>query len=194
LASTINIDAYSDALVVLGTAGIVVPLVRRWGVNPVLSYIGAGALVGPLGLGSFVRSFPLLHWFTVTDAKNVSGIAELGVVFLLFRIGLEISLPRLMTMRRLVFGLGSLQILLTMALIAGVAAMANQPPSVAMILGASLSLSSTAIVLDLLSSQGRASPRVPAGRVSRYSSPRISPWFRSCYSSPSLESVPAPRS
>ena len=44
--------AYSDALVVLGTAGVVVPLVRRWGLNPVLGYLGAGALLGPLGLGS----------------------------------------------------------------------------------------------------------------------------------------------
>ena len=58
VASTINIDAYSDALVVLGTAGIVVPIVRRWGLNPILGYLGAGAILGPLGLGRLPNRFP----------------------------------------------------------------------------------------------------------------------------------------
>jgi CPA2 family monovalent cation:H+ antiporter-2 len=85
----VNIDAYSDALVVLGTAGVVVPVARRLGITPVLAYLGAGALVGPFGLGSLIKSAPILHWFTVVDAKNVEGFAELGIVFLLFLIGLE---------------------------------------------------------------------------------------------------------
>ncbi len=125
MASTINVAAYSDALVVLGTAGIVVPIVSRLGFSPVLGYLGAGALLGPLGLGSLIGSFPSLYWFTVGDAKDVAGIAELGVVFLLFLIGLELSLQRLLTMRRLVFGLGGLQVLVTTALLAGVAAYAG---------------------------------------------------------------------
>ena len=70
MTTTININAYSDALVVLGTAGVVVPIVRRWGINPVLGYLGAGAILGPLGLGSLVQSLPFLYWFTVTDAQN----------------------------------------------------------------------------------------------------------------------------
>ena len=82
MAAPINIEAYSDALVVLATAGIVVPLVRRWGFSSILGYLGAGAVLGPLGLGSFKDAVPLLYWFTVVDAKNVAGIAELGVVFL----------------------------------------------------------------------------------------------------------------
>ncbi len=155
MASTINVAAYSDALVVLGTAGIVVPIVSRLGFSPVLGYLGAGALLGPLGLGSLIGSFPVLFWFTVGDAKDVAGIAELGVVFLLFLIGLELSLQRLLTMRRLVFGLGGLQVLVTTALLAGIAAYAGGNLSEAIILGASLSLSSTAIVLELLSNQGR---------------------------------------
>ena len=113
MASSINIPAYSDALVVLGTAGIVVPLVHRLGISPVLGYLGAGALLGPLGLGSFIDQLPLLYWVTVVDAKNVAGIADLGVVFLLFLIGLELSYERLMAMRRLVFGLGGLQVVLS---------------------------------------------------------------------------------
>ena len=82
--STSHTAAYSDALVVLGTAGVVIPLVRRWGLSPVLGYLGAGALLGPLGLGSLTGAVPGLFWVTITDAQNVAGIAELGVVFLLF--------------------------------------------------------------------------------------------------------------
>ncbi len=162
--STINVAAYSDALVVLGTAGVVVPMVRRWGLSPVLGYLGAGALLGPHGLGSFDKTYPALFWFTVSDTENVSGIAALGVVFLLFLIGLELSLPRLVAMRRLVFGLGGLQVILTTALLAGVASFLGQKPTQALILAACLSLSSTAIVLELLSNQGRLTSSV--GRAS----------------------------
>jgi len=69
--TSISVDAYSDALVVLGTAGIVVPLVRRFGLSPVLGYLGAGAALGPLGIGSFMDKAPWLYWFTVVDPKNV---------------------------------------------------------------------------------------------------------------------------
>jgi CPA2 family monovalent cation:H+ antiporter-2 len=164
VASTINVAAYSDALVVLGTAGIVVPILSRLGFSPVLGYLAAGALLGPLGLGSLIESFPALFWFTVSDARDVAGIAELGVVFLLFLIGLEMSLHRLMTMRRLVFGLGGLQVLITTVLLAALAVYFGKTPSEAIILGASLSLSSTAIVLELLSKQERLKTNV--GRTS----------------------------
>jgi len=162
--STEHIAAYSDALVLLGTAGVVVPLVRRWGISPVLGYLGAGAVLGPLGLGSLTGSVPALFWVTVTDAANVAGIAELGVVFLLFLIGLELSFSRLSAMRRLVLGLGGLQVLLTSAVIAGVALVLSHSPSESIVLGASLSLSSTAIVLELLSTQERLTTSV--GRAS----------------------------
>ena len=150
-----NIEVYSDALVVLGTAGIVVPMVCRFGLSPVLGYLAAGALLGPLGLGSLIKAFPFLYWVTVVDAKNVAGIAELGVVFLLFLIGMELSYERLKAMRRLVFGLGSLQIVVTAAVIGGIAALVGNSPAVSIIVGACLALSSTAIVIELLSNQGR---------------------------------------
>lgn len=162
--SPINIDSYSDALVLLGTAGIVVPLIRRWGLNPILGYLGAGAVLGPLGLGSLTKSFPFLYWFTITDAQSVSAIAELGVVFLLFLIGLELSFKRLLTMRRLVFGLGGLQVLLTASLLSTITAALGQSTAVAIIVGTSLALSSTAIVLEILSDQGRLNTN--AGRAS----------------------------
>ncbi|MDO8401556.1 MAG: cation:proton antiporter [Bradyrhizobium sp.] len=164
MAAPINIDVYSDALVVLGTAGIVIPLVRRFGFSPVLGYLAAGAILGPLGLGSLIKQFPLLYWVTVVDARNVAGIAELGVVFLLFIIGMELSFERLKTMRRLVFGLGSLQIIFSAAVIGAIASLFGNPPTVSIILGACLALSSTAIVIEVLSNHGRLAST--AGRTS----------------------------
>ncbi len=164
MAATINIPVYSDALVVLGTAGVVVPLVRYLGLNPVLGYLGAGALLGPLGLGSFIDKLPFLYWFTVVDAKNVSGIAELGVVFLLFLIGLELSYDRLLSMRRLVFGLGGSQVVITASLLSVIIAGTGQATAVAVILGACLALSSTAIVLEILAAHGELT--TGAGRAS----------------------------
>src|SRR5262245_63016228 len=153
--SFISLDAYSDALVVLGTAGIVVPLVRRFGLSPVLGYLGAGAILGPLGLGSFMDKAPWLYWVTVVDPKNVSGFAELGIVFLLFLIGLELSFQRLVTMRRLVFGLGTLQVVLSSAVIAGIAALFGNGGAASVVMGLCLALSSTAIVIEVLSGQRR---------------------------------------
>ncbi len=159
-----NFEIYSDALVVLGTAGIAVPFLRRLGLSPVLGYLGAGALLGPLGLGSFRGEAGLLSWVTISDAKSVSGIAELGVVFLLFTIGLELSYERLLTMRRLVFGLGSLQVMLSTAVIAALVALTGSEPAPSIILGGCLALSSTAIVIEVLSAQRRLS--TATGRVS----------------------------
>lgn len=164
MAASINIPVYSDALVVLATAGIIVPLAQRWGLSPVLGYLVAGAILGPLGLGSLIDQLPVLRWFTVTDAKNVSGIADLGVVFLLFLIGLELSLDRLMAMRRLVFGLGGLQIGLSTILISGALALIGQTTPIATLLGACLAMSSTAMALEVLSKQGRLT--TAAGRAS----------------------------
>jgi CPA2 family monovalent cation:H+ antiporter-2 len=164
MAATFNINAYSDALVVLGTAAIIVPVVRRYGLSPVLGYLGAGAILGPKGLGMFMEQAPWLYWLTVVDARNVSAFAELGIVFLLFLIGMELSLERVITMRRLVFGLGSLQVVLSTAAIAGIAALAGNSGAASVIIGASLALSSTAIVLEVLSNQRRLS--TAAGRAS----------------------------
>ena len=164
MTSSISIQVYSDALVVLGTAGVVVPMVHRWGISPVLGYLGAGALLGPLGLRSFISQVPILYWFTIVDAKNVVGIADLGVVFLLFLIGLELTYERLMAMRRLVFGLGGLQVVITTAMLSAIIAVAGQKTPIAIMLGACLALSSTAIVLEVLSNQGRLP--TSAGRAS----------------------------
>ena len=155
MAEGINFQAYSDALVVLGTAGVIVPLLRRVGVSPVLGYLGAGAVLGPLALGSFINEYPLLYWFTVIDAKSVTAIAELGVVFLLFLIGLELSYDRLKAMRRLVLGLGGLQMAISFVAISLIGLALGFTPGIAAVLAACLALSSTAIVLELLAQQER---------------------------------------
>lgn len=151
----INIAAYSDALVLLGTAAVLIPLFRRGGVNQVLGYLAAGALLGPFGLGLFVEKFHPLYWITIADPAGVAGIAELGIVFLLFVIGLELSLARLKTMRRLVAGLGGLQVVLSAAAITAAALAMGQELPAAIVLGMSLALSSTAIVLEILTRQDR---------------------------------------
>ena len=161
---SVDLAPYVDALVFLGTASVIVPLLHRCGVSPILGYLGAGAVLGPLGLGSLSNIVPALSWFTVGDAENVAGIAKLGIVFLLFLVGLELSLPRLSAMRRLIVGLGGSQVLLTSAVIAGAAVLGGSDPPQAIILGTSLSLSSTAIVLELLSDQERLTSSV--GRAS----------------------------
>jgi len=127
-------------------------------------YRFAGAALGPLGFGSFMDKAPWLYWFTVVDPKNVSGLAELGIVFLLFLIGLELSYQRLVTMRRLVFGLGSLQVVIASAVIGGIAALAGNTPAASVIIGSCLALSSTAIVIEVISNQRRMSTAV--GRTS----------------------------
>lgn len=164
MVDTVNMNAYSDALVVLGTAGILVPLLRKWNLNPILGYLGAGALLGPLGLRVLLGNWPGLYWCTISNAHSVEGIAELGIVFLLFRIGLELSLKRLRRMGALVGGLGGLQVILTATLLASVLALTGQGPTTSIVVGLSLSLSSTAIVLEILSKQGRMSAAV--GRAS----------------------------
>jgi CPA2 family monovalent cation:H+ antiporter-2 len=165
MAAPLHTPAYSDALVVLGTAAIIVPVVRRLGLPPVLGYLGAGAILGPMGLGQLMDYAPsFFYWITVVDPRNVSAFAELGVIFLLFLIGMELSLERLITMRRLVFGLGTLQVVLCTAVIAGIVGLAGNSAAVSVIVGSCLALSSTAIVLEVLSNQRRLS--TAAGRTS----------------------------
>lgn len=129
-----------------------------------LGYLGAGALLGPFGIGGLAAAIPGLSWVSIQNAENVSGIAELGIIFLLFLIGLELSFERLRTMRRLVFGLGTLQIAISSAVIAACLAILGQPGQAAIILGTALALSSTAIVIEVLSAEQRLA--TAAGRTS----------------------------
>ncbi|MEZ5924006.1 MAG: cation:proton antiporter [Hyphomicrobiaceae bacterium] len=150
-----EIGNFKDALIVLATAGVVVPLMHRLRISPIIGFLAAGACLGPHGLGALSGAHPWLRVVTIRDVRDLSLFAELGVVFLLFAIGLELSLGRMLTLRRLVFGMGSLQVVASTALLALAALMLGLEPHVALLVGAALSLSSTAIVIELLSAQRR---------------------------------------
>lgn len=156
-----DLGVYRDIMVVLTTAAVIVPLVQRLKVSPILGFLLAGIALGPKGLGAFSA----FDWVTVSDEKSLAALAELGVVFLMFLIGLELSLKRLVTMRRQVFALGGLQIAISGALIGLVAwGLLGRTPEAATIIGFSLALSSTAIVVEVLSRQNRF--RTATGRTS----------------------------
>jgi CPA2 family monovalent cation:H+ antiporter-2 len=146
---------FREFLIVLGIAGLVVPLFLRLGVNAVTAFLAVGILLSPDVLGQFARLFPLLDYVNIASSDNLSHIADLGVVFLLFLIGLELSFERLNIMRRLVFGLGGLQVLLSLAAIAAAAVAMGFDMRAALVAGAALCLSSTAIVVQLLSDAKR---------------------------------------
>jgi monovalent cation:H+ antiporter-2, CPA2 family len=164
MAAPTALESYKEVMFVLATAGIVVPLFHRLRVSPVLGFLGVGALLGPYGLGQAVERWPALRWITIANREEMSHLAEFGVVFLLFMIGLELSWERLRTMRRLVFGLGSLQVALSALAIGGAAALLGLEPTHAALLGLALALSSTAIVVPVLSQKRRLN--APAGRAS----------------------------
>lgn len=144
-----------DAVVFLVAAGLVLPVFKKIRVSPVLGFLLIGLAVGPYGFARFAADQPWVHYFLITDVAGVRALAELGVVFLLFMIGLELSASRLWAMRRLVFGLGSIQVLLTAMVIGTIALLFGNTAESAIVLGSCLALSSTAIVTQLLVEQGR---------------------------------------
>lgn len=156
-------ESYKDVVLFLATAGVVVPLFRRWRISPILGFLVAGVILGPFGLASLNDVAPWVSSFTIENPQEIAQLAELGVVFLLFMIGLELSWERLRLMRRYVFGLGALQVTLCTAAIAGVAIAIGLPAPAAAAIGAALALSSTAIVMPILAEQKRAHSQ--AGRT-----------------------------
>ena len=164
MAGPISLESYKEALVFLGTAGLVVPVFHRLRISPVIGFLAAGVALGPYGLH---RLFPPDSWvgvITLSEADRVAPLAELGVVFLLFMIGLELSWERLKVMRQRVFGLGGLQMLTATATIAGIAYALGQATISAVIIGAALAMSSTAIVISTLAARRRLAS--PVGRGS----------------------------
>ena len=159
--SQLHIPYLREVIVFLVVAGFAVPLLQRK-FSPVLGYLLIGGMIGPYGLGLFADEIPLASFLVIEDIEGVRALAEIGIVFLLFAIGLELSLDRLWSMRRLVFGLGSAQIVVTGTLIGGIAYAWGNPPAAALVLGACLALSSTAIVMQLLIEKSRLT--TPMGR------------------------------
>ena len=125
-------------LMLLGASVVSVILFRRMNLPPMLGYLVVGALIGP-------HAFNLLEGFS--GAQN---FAEFGVVFLMFSIGLEFSLPRLVAMKRIVFGLGGLQVLLTLLVVTAIAWAFGLSWQAGMALGGVVAMSSTAVLTKLL--------------------------------------------
>src|SRR5512139_2218616 len=121
--------------VFLAAAVIAVPLFRRFKLSAVLGYLAAGAVIGPWGLR------------LVTDVDGILHFSELGVVMLLFAIGLELQPSRLWVLRHAVFGAGLAQVVVTTGVLAVAAAALGQPWPAAITIGFALSLSSTALIL-----------------------------------------------
>ncbi len=135
----------AESLIYLLAAVISVPLSRRLGLGSILGYLAAGIIIGPYG-------FALIR-----DAEHILHFAELGVVFLLFIVGLELKPSRLWVMRRMVFGLGATQVVVTSAAIALMAWSAGLSGNTALIIGPILALSSTAFVLQMLAEKKQLS-------------------------------------
>jgi CPA2 family monovalent cation:H+ antiporter-2 len=154
---------YKNLVLFLATAGVVAPAFKRLRISPVLGFLGAGVALGPYGLGRLAGVWPQIEAVTVTRPSEIAPLAEFGVVFLLFMIGLELSWERLRVMRRLVFGLGAAQVVLSAAAIALAARWLGQPVAAALTIGAALALSSTAIVVPVLAEHHRL--RSDAGRA-----------------------------
>ncbi len=140
----------SDALVILGAAGIVIPAFARIRINPVIGFILIGILIGPFGLGQLSDRAPWLHYLTISNIHAIEPFAEFGIIMLLFSIGLELSFRRLLGMRRLVFGVGAGQLVASAILIGIAIHLGGAGWTTAFALGGALALSSTAVVLPLV--------------------------------------------
>lgn len=142
MSATQNSHELLQVVTLLGAAVIAVPLFRRLGLGSVLGYLCAGLVIGPFGLGLFSDSNSILH------------IAELGVVMFLFVIGLEMQPSHLWSLRREIFGLGSLQIAICTAVLTSIGVIAGYSLTISFICAMGFVLTSTAIVMQLLGERG----------------------------------------
>jgi CPA2 family monovalent cation:H+ antiporter-2 len=145
-----------DILVFLVGAGLIVPLFHRARIGAVLGFLLVGIAVGPYGLGQWVEIHPWLRYLTIEHRERVEPFAELGIWFLLFLIGVELSVERLWSLRRFVIGVGGVAFVLSAAAIAAALALIGQGAVAAIVLGLGLAMSSTAVVMQLLEEQGRS--------------------------------------
>lgn len=144
------VELLTNLLLFFGVAGLAVPLMQRLKLSPVLGYLVSGIIIGPSGLGAFAADYTWLSPLVIQETETVQILGELGIIALLFMIGLELSFRRLKELKKFVLGLGSAQILVTGIVITLIAMNFDNTVPAALVLGGALALSSTAIVVQLL--------------------------------------------
>jgi len=148
-----DISYLRDILILLFASVAIVIIFKQFGLSPALGYLVSGAAIGPFGFG------------VLTSTETTKSIAELGIVFLLFAIGLELTFSRLLAMRKYVLGFGSLQVVLTSGVISLICVkFFHMNLDASIVIGSALALSSTAIVMQVIAEHGEQSTRV--GRLS----------------------------
>ena len=149
MASSASPELYTQAVVLLAGAVVAAPIFKRIGLGTVLGYLAAGVLLGPI-------------FKIVTNGSDILHFAELGIVFLLFIVGLEMNPSRLWSMRRDILGLGATQVFLCGVVLSAMAWLVVPRTSLAIVVGFGLALSSTAFALQMLESRGETNK--PHGR------------------------------
>ena len=152
-----------EIILFLTLSGVLIPTLQRLRINQVLGFLAAGALLGPFGLGRLTADIAWLSYLSVPRSDGVVWLGELGVMFLMFMIGLELSAARLWAMRRWVFGVGTAQVLLSAIALGAALLIGGLRLDTAILLGLVLSLSSTAVVMQLLTE--RHSTATPLGQA-----------------------------
>ncbi|NTS76095.1 cation:proton antiporter [Catenovulum sp. SM1970] len=142
-----ELGIFEGLVLLLATSVLMIAIFRRFNITPILAYLLAGIIAGPSGFS----------W--ISDLHDVHFVAELGIVFLLFSLGLEFSFPKLIAMRKMVFGTGTLQVILTLTVIMVICLSLGFSWQGAFAIGCILALSSTAIVIKLLSESGKLQNR-----------------------------------
>ncbi len=155
MALEVSSSGLRDAMVILGAAGIVIPAFARLRITPVIGFIIVGMIVGPFGLGALSVDRDWLEWVTISDQKAIAPFAELGIILLLFSIGLELSFRRLWQQRRQLIGFGASELLISAGIIGAALWVFGESGNAALGLGLALALSSTALVLPI---SGTTSP------------------------------------
>lgn len=159
MAGELQTEGLSNALVILGAAGVVIPAFARVRINPIVGFLLVGVLVGPFGLGSLATQFPWLRWITISDIEEISPLGDYGIILLLFTIGLELSFRRLWKMRRMVFVLGPAELFTSSLLIALGLSFLDYSWGSSVGLGLALALSSTALVVPIAGTQSAVGRR-----------------------------------
>lgn len=157
-----GVPYFREIVLFLAFAGVLIPLLGKLRVNQVLGFLALGVLVGPYGAARLADDWPVMALLTFPSPQAVAHLAELGVVFLMFTIGLELSVQRLIALRHWVFGVGLLQMALTAVCATAVSLALGVAWLPAVMVGLVLSFSSTAVVMQLLRQRDEMSS--PMGR------------------------------